>query len=396
MRALLAIAAAWLWVGCKTIALSNDPNAPPPVLDAVAEASEPNPAVPLVYDVDWWKPLVPAPFFEFGPLETAAPAVDPDTERVVVATRDGHIRCLSPVDGKVEWEKVTPNRFWAGPKIERGVAYVPGGDGVLYALKARTGEQLWAYKTGEELVTTPVLVEGMVLVASQSDTLFAVDQTTGKWIWQYRRDPPVGFSVRGASSPKVVAGVVYQGFSDGTLVALALKDGATKWERKLTTSGGTQFLDVDTTPVIDGSGHVYAASYKDGVSSLDAKTGDLVWVSSRPGVTSLVPMGDVLYASGDGRLTAIGAHDGKVLWTADLADKKKIDNAGSAPLLARGNLVVPTATGLLFVDPASGHPRLGWNPGKGVSATPALDGRRLYVLSNLGTLFALHLYGAGR
>ena len=57
--------------------------------------------------------------------------------------------------------------------------------------------------------------------------------------------------------------------------------------------------------------------------------------------------------------------------------------------------MVPTATGLLFVDPASGHPKLAWNPGRGVTATPAQDGKRLYVLSNLGTLFALHLYGSG-
>ena len=79
-----------------------------------------------------------------------------------------------------------------------------------------------------------------------------------------------------------------------------------------------------------------------------------------------------------------------------LSDKKKIDNAGGAPLLARGQLVVPTATGLIFVDPSSGFAKLGWNPGRGVTATPAQDGRRLYVLSNLGTLFALHLYGSGR
>jgi len=147
--------------------------------------------------------------------------------------------------------------------------------------------------------------------------------------------------------------------------------------------------------VVDGLGHVFAASYKDGISCLDAKTGDLVWNSARPGVTSLIPAGGVLYTTGDGRLGAVSVRDGRQLWSIDLSDKKKIDNSGGPPLLARGSLVVPTATGLMFVDPASGHPRLGWNPGKGVTATPVQDGKRLYVLSNLGTLFALHLYGSG-
>jgi len=381
--------------GCKTVPLADDPTAPRQTLEWMADARQPATSVPMLYDVDWWKPLVVSPFFEFGPLEPAAPALDPETERVIVATRDGHVRCLSPVDGKVEWEIFTPNRFWAGPKVDRGVVYIPGGDGVLYALKARTGETLWKYSAGEELVTTPVIAGGAVFIASQGDTLFAVDQQTGKWLWQYRRDLPVGFSVRGAAMPAVRDGVVYQGFADGSVVALAAKDGATKWERKLTTSGGNQFLDVDTPPVLDAAGHLYAASYKDGIACLDAKTGDLIWISAHPGVTSLLPSGGVLFTSGDGRLAAVSVRDGRQLWSVDLSDKKKIDNSGGAPVLARGTLVVPTSTGLMFVDPQSGHARLGWNPGRGVTATPVQDGKRLYVLSNLGTVFALHLYGSG-
>jgi outer membrane protein assembly factor BamB len=380
---------------CHSVPLSDDPTHPRQMLEWMADARQPQTAVPALYDIDWWKPLVPTPFFEYGPLETAAPALDAETERVIVTTRDGHIRCLSPVDGKVEWDVTTPNKFWAGAIVERGVAYVPGGDGVLYALKSRTGEKLWSYPAGEELVTTPVVDQGVIYVVSQSDTLFAVDANTGKWIWQYRRDLPVGFSVRGSARPAVRDGMVYQGFADGSVVALKAKDGATKWERKLTTSGGNQFLDVDTPPVLDGSGRLYAASYKDGISCLDAKTGDLVWTSAKPGITALTHAGGVLYTTGDGRLGAVSVHDGRQLWSIDLSDKKKIDNSGGPPLLARGSLMVPTATGLLFVDPASGHPRLGWNPGRGVTATPAQDGKRVYVLSNLGTLFALHLYGSG-
>ncbi|MFT3836089.1 MAG: PQQ-binding-like beta-propeller repeat protein [Myxococcaceae bacterium] len=381
--------------GCHSVPLSDDPTHPRQMLEWMADERQSPTAVPALYDVDWWKSLVVAPFFEYGPLEPAAPALDPETERVIVETRDGHVRCLSPIDGKVEWDVTTPNRFWAGATVSDGVAYVPGGDGVLYAFKARTGDKLWTYNAGEELVTQPVLDNGTVYVASQSDTLFAVEAATGKWIWQYRRDLPVGFSVRGSARPSVHGGMVYQGFADGSVVALAAKDGATKWERKLTTTGGNQFLDVDTSPVVDGAGHVFAASYKDGISCLDAKSGDLVWTSARPGITSMIPAGGVLYTTGDGRLGAVSVRDGRQLWSIDLSDKKKIDNSGGAPLLARGSLVVPTSTGLLFVDPASGHPRLGWNPGKGVTATPVQDGKRLYVLSNLGTLFALHLYGSG-
>jgi outer membrane protein assembly factor BamB len=62
-------------------------------------------------------------------------------------------------------------------------------------------------------------------------------------------------------------------------------------------------------------------------------------------------------------------------------------------LFAHGMLMVPTSQSLLFVDPATGIARVSWNPGKGVTATPIVLENRLYVLSNLGYLYALRLSG---
>lgn len=386
--------AAVLAVGCRAIPLNDDPTTP-------IRVSEVSP--PALWEVDWSKPLVKLELLEYQPRETARPAVDPDTERVLVATRDGAIRCLSPVDGSVLWEKKTHGRFFSGPEIVKGVAYVAGGDGLLYALTVMTGETVWEFDSKEELLTTPVVSDERVLVMSSQDTLFAVDATTGKWVWQYKRDLPSGFSVRGASTPVVADGYVYAGFADGHLVAVGLDDGVARWERKLTISGGQQFKDVDSTPVLDENGRLYAASYKDGVYALDAKSGDILWASARGGVTSLLLRGAVLFATGDGTLTALDSRGGQALWSLDLSDrtpKGKTNNAGRAPVMTRGYIVVPTSTSLAFVDPTVGRVRTAWNPGRGVTATPtrhvsARGGNRLYVLSNLGTLYALRLVGSG-
>jgi outer membrane protein assembly factor BamB len=380
--------------GCKAIPLANDPTTPV----RVAEVSP-----PALWEVEWTKRLVKGELLEYQPRETAMPAIDPDTERLVVATRDGVIRCLSPVDGAVLWEKKTLGRFFSGAHVARGVAYVPGGDGVLYALRVLSGELVWEFKANEELITTPVVSEGRVLVMSSQDTLFAVDVNTGKWAWQYKRDMPQGFSVRGASTPTVSDGLVYAGFADGFLVALGLDDGVARWERKLTVSGGQQFKDVDSSPVVDEEGRLFAASYKDGVFCLDAKTGDIKWSTSRAGITSLIQRGEVLFATGDGTLTAFDSRGGRALWSLDLSDrtpKGKTNNAGRAPVMTRGYIVVPTSTALAFVDPTVGKVRTAWNPGRGVTATPtrfvsARGGNRLYVLSNLGTIYALQLIGSG-
>ena len=233
--------------------------------------------------------------------------LDPETERVIVATRDGHVRCLSPVDGKVEWEIFTPNRFWAGPKVEHGVVYIPGGDGVLYALKARTGETLWKYSAGEEL---------------------RHHCGVGGWHGLHRlarRHPVRGRSADGQvalavppRSPgrllgarRVDAGGARRRRLPGLRRRLGGGAGREQWrdgemgDASSATSGGNQFLDVDTPPVLDAAGHLYAASYKDGIACLDAKTGDLIGYSAHPGVTSLLPSGGVLF-TGQRRRAARG------------------------------------------------------------------------------------------
>ena len=374
------LAALFLALGaCRSVPLASDPTVPGSV-----------PGPPAIFAIDWWVRLVAPPMWEYAPRETAQPAVDFDTGRIIVLTRDGYVRSVSPENGKVEWEFKTLGPFNAGALLREGIAYVPGGDGTLYALRLGSGELVWKYPSGEELATTPVFSGGKVLVASQSDTLFAVDAASGKWVWQYRRDAPSGFTIRGAAAPRVDSGVAYIGFSDGTIVAVTVADGTAKWERSLTTSGGHQFLDADATPVLDDAGRLFVASYKDGVYSLDANTGEVQWHTARAGVTSLLPRGDVLVTAGDGQMGALLSTDGKPLWSLDLEAR-----AARQPLLAHGLLVVPTNGALTFVDPSTGRARESWNPGKGVSATPGKAQNRLYVLSNLGLLYAMRLVGRG-
>jgi outer membrane protein assembly factor BamB len=339
--------------------------------------------------VDWWTPLVEPMSWEYAPRELATPAVDPDTGRVITLTRDGYVRAVAP-GGKVEWSFKTGNRFSAGAMIHEGVAYVPAGDGFLYALDVRKGTLKWKYAAGEALATTPVRAGGFVLVVSEADTVFAVERETGKWAWQYRRDPPPGFTIHGVSTPMVKDDTVYLGFSDGYLVALDAAKGTSKWERPLS-AGATEFLDVDTTPIADESGRLYAASYQGGLYAMSPETGEPEWSYAVSGLTSLLSQGQILFATGDGRLDAYLADTGRLLWSLQLGER-----AARAPVFARGMLLVPNHRSLLFVDPRTGQSQLAWNPGEGISAAPRVQGSTAYVLSNNGYLYALRLKGNGR
>ncbi len=352
----------------------------PVMVDPFSRAPPPPIAV---FSIDYWHKLVEPATMEFVPREFASPALDPATGRLVVGTRDGVLRSVS-VEGRVKWAIPTPSPFFAGVLIRDGVVYVPGGDGILRALRADTGVQLWTYDCGEELVTIPVMAEGKILVASQSATLFAINAADGIWSWQYRRTPPVGFILRGASTPVVRDGVVYLGFSDGHAAALDAKTGAAIWDRVLST--GTQFIDVSSSPGFDSAGHLIVASYKDGIFSLDPKTGDTIWQSAASGLAWVLVRGAVIFAAGEDRISAYSAETGRSIWVTSLPD-----HAGYQPALASGILLVPTGRALLFVNPVNGGILRRFDPGRGVTATPNVYGPDALVLSNLGFVYSLHV-----
>lgn len=341
----------------------------------------------VFYEIDWWVKLVTPGLLEVGPRELGAPAVDPDTGRIFTLTRDGQVRALNPAEGRIEWTFSAGHRFYAAAAVHQGVVFVPGGDGILYALQANTGKELWRYAAADALVSAPVVADGKVLVQARNEVLYAVDATSGKWLWQYRRDAPIGFSILGASQPLVSFGTAYVGFADGTIVALKVEDGTVTWQRGLSAEG-TQFLDVDTSPVLDEAGRLYAASYRDGVFALDPQTGDTTWQAKLPGVTSLLTRGEVVFASGVDQVVAVHGETGRTLWTFPLPGR-----AASQPTIVAGKLVVPADSSMLFLDPATGKRLVEWDPGQGVSAPVTAVGSRIYVLSNNGFLYAMRVAG---
>jgi outer membrane protein assembly factor BamB len=371
-------AASVLLGACSSLPVYGTPELPSALSQAPYE----------VFSVDWWKQLVPPGLLEYAPRELAAPAYDAENDRVIALTRDGSVWSVAP-GGEVAWRYKVGNRFYSGAAVHEGLVLVPGTDGVLYGLDARTGALRWKYEAGEALASVPVVSEGLVLVASQSDTVFAVKHESGELAWLYRRDAPTGFTIHRAAAPAVREGTAYAGFSDGVLVALDLSDGSVRWERSLA-PGNSQFRDVDSTPVLDESGRLYVASYSGGLYALQAGTGEVLWNAAVQGLVALLVRGDVIIAVGDDRLEAYLGESGRLIWSRGL-DKR----AGHEPALVGGLLLVPAQRAMLFVDPRTGESRVRWDPGEGVSAPPRVAGSRVFVLSNNGFLYSLHLAKRG-
>jgi hypothetical protein len=348
---------------------------------APAELGRLPPAARAVFQIAWKKPLVVGEFGDYQTREMGGVAVAPSGD-LVVGTRDGWLHALHP-DGTLAWEFQAKGAFAGEPLVEGGTVYAGCQDGRLYAFDLATGALRWSYDAKEQLGTLPALVNGLVVVASLQDTVFAVEASTGAWKWHHRRDLGAGFTIHGAASVQAAGDRVFAAYSDGTVIAFDATSGQIRWERQVAPAG--RYQDVDSLSVADG--RLFLAAYSGAVMALDAATGKTVW--SQPYADAsrvLQDRGAVLAVTGK-EVLSLSAQDGKLAWKATLQGAA----AGALRVAGRLLLVPAHEGGLRFYEAASGRLLRVLDPGSGVSATPGVQGRRAYVLSNAGTLLALDL-----
>jgi outer membrane protein assembly factor BamB len=337
------------------------------------------PAPIKLWNVAWQRQLVASRALEWRPEELGGPAVDPVGGLVVVGTRDGWLHAYDP-DGRRLWSFEAAGRFDAAPRVHGDLVYAGASDGRLLAIELASGRLRWKYEAQEEVGTTPIVSGGLVLVMTLQDSLIAVDAKTGAWKWHHRRETREGFTVRGAAPPLVSGGLALGAYSDGTVAALDLLTGTLKWERKVAPAGN--FMDVDGLQV--QAGRLFAAAYSGAVYAIDLQTGRQEWELKTPGASRLALGAGLLVAVTTTQVLGIGTQDGSVRWTLPLEGAPAGD-----PVLLGGTAAVPNGKDLLFIEASSGRLLRAFNPGTGVSASPAWRGRRVYVLSNSGDLLAL-------
>ncbi len=356
---------------------------------ALALAAQPGvrtslpPAPVRLYEVAWKRPFVQVTPLEWKPVEPAGVAVDRVTKLAIFGTRDGWLHAVRP-DGTVAWEFRGDGPF--GPTaVDGDTAYVGSTDGRLYAIAVATGQERWRYKAEEDLSTRPAVAHGAGFVASLEDTLFCVDAGTGAWKWHHRRETkaPGGFTIFGAAAALAGPDAVYGAYSDGFAAALDPASGAARWEKQI--APGDEHLDVDSI-ALDG-GRLYAAAYSGAVLAVEARTGEIVWKASAPNASRVVVAGGLVVAVTPTNVVGLSVADGAVTWTTPLDGSP----AGSPVAIGKWLLVPSGENGLRWLDVATGRTLRVFDPGSGVSGSPAILGGRVYVLSNAGDLYALDL-----
>ncbi len=339
--------------------------------------------------VRWKKVLRHHGIFTYEPEEHGGAASSDGGRRVYIGTGSGKLYAFESEYGRLLWETQLGGAVTSRPLVVQhlGMLYVGAADGAIHALDLKTGKRHWLYKTKGIPYRPPVYADGAVFFTNHRDQLFSLAAKTGRWRWSYDRETPQAFTVEGHSGATVVGSHVLAGFSDGTLVCLDRRSGATQWTRSLA-GDAKEYVDVDTTPVVR-DGVVYAASVSGGVHAVMLEGGALRWrypAQGASGVAVGAPGDD------DGRIyfasAKLGLHaldkEGHLRWRQYL-------DAGtpSTPILrGRGLYITYSIGGLFVVDRRTGRLVQRFNPGGGVSGALHLTRDSLYLLTNRGNFYA--------
>lgn len=340
-----------------------------------------------------WKRTLKDRREDISPQEFATPTLWSDT--VYAGSSSGELLALRASTGELRWRKKV-GAVNSKPAIDGGLMYLGTEDGALLCLDAQTGEEKWRYQSRGPIGQMPLVSGPLVVFSNEGDQVIALDSLSGEFKWQYKGDTPEENTLRGHAGVAADGDLFFSGFSNGNIVALRRDTGTVAWLQSL--KGEAQaFFDVDATPVVVDE-TIYVTSSSGGVYALD-KTSGLVrwrtplWDASMPSVT-----GNVGGLTSDGTYLYVMAADlgihaldlqGNVVWRVGA-------NRGGEPgvPVLSGDLVLYTLArdGLYLARRRSGSIVEYWDPGDGISASPAVssDGR-MFVISNRAILYAFDL-----
>lgn len=312
-----------------------------------------------------------------------------DGNRVYAASYDGNVVALDPDSGKRIWRTELDIVLSAGPGVGEGHVIVAGYDGELIALSASDGSEQWRRSIAGESLARPVVSDNAVIVYTNDGRLRVFSVFDGSDRWELTQSLPA-LTLRGAAEPIVVGRSVVAGFDNGRLVSSGLSDGELQWEAIITPPSGRS--DLDRLADVDGAlasvgQDVYASGYQGRVAALAAESGQVLWARELSGYSGLAADWDNIYVVGDNaEIIALLRRNGDDVWRNNLLTRRE----PTAPAIFHTAVVVGDFEGYVhFFANTDGTLVARTRVGKGmISGAPVVAGNRLIVQSESGTLSA--------
>lgn len=250
---------------------------------------------------------------------------------VYAAGADGTLAAFDAQTGAQKWRVVADKGgLSAGVGADDGLVVVGTARGDVLAFDD-TGKEKWRAQVSSEILAAPLVADGRVVIRSNDNRVFAFAAADGKRQWIYQRSPPA-LVLRNFGGAVAAGGTAYVGFPGGKMLALALNNGAVRWEATVALPKGATELeriaDISSTPVLSGR-EVCAVAYQGRAACFDTSNGQPTWtrdVSSSAGMAA-----DTRYAfvtDEKSALVALARGTGSSLWKQE----KLLHRSLSAPL----------------------------------------------------------------
>jgi outer membrane protein assembly factor BamB len=312
-----------------------------------------------------------------------------DGARIYAASQDGKVTAFDPETGRQIWRTDLELELSAGPGVGEGHVVVAAKDGLAVALDATNGSEKWRADIAGESVSRPLVEDDTVIVQTIDNRLQALSLFDGRPRWSIQRDAPP-LTMRGSASPVAVGGNVIAGFDSGRLVAAEIESGTVVWDVLLSPPQGRSDLDrlsdIDGALVVVGQ-DVYGTGYHGRLGALAAESGQVLWsrdISSYKGVAA--DWNSLYTIRDEGEIIALTRRNGNEVWRND----SMLRRDPTLPIPLGTTVVVGDFEGYIhFFNAIDGvavaREKMG---GNAITSDPFVMANRVYVQSDSGQIGA--------
>ena len=273
---------------------------------------------------------------------------------IYAASRRGNLVRLDPLNGKEVWRVSIDGGIAAGVGSDGVTVAVAGPRGNIVAFNAE-GKRLWEAQASSDVLAPPLVGHELVLVRSTDQSLAAYEAASGKRIWVFQKQQPP-LSLRIEADLAFAGDSVLVGFPGGRLDAIALANGAGRWEGGVSEPKGAteveRLADVFGVPAqLDND--VCSASYQGRITCFDNRNGDLRWAREfSAGAGVAISADTVIGIDATSHVNAFQRSTGASLWqTGALANRSL-----SGPVIVGKWVVVGDFDGVVhFLSLADGR-----------------------------------------
>lgn len=331
-----------------------------------------------------------------------APAVD--SKYVFAADRNGNVYSIDRITGSTVWstdlDDEDENDDRRSVRLSGGVAegdsnvYVGSENGWLYALSKTDGTLAWKKNPGCEIVSKPAAEAGSVFSLCSDGSAHAYSEYDGTELWNTATENQ-SLTVRGVSSVLAKGGVLIYGTAAGNTAIVHQKNGLLlnmiRTGHARGASNLERLIDVDSTPVLDGS-VLYTVAYQGDIVASDLRQHRELWRKKLSSLGDISVGGGKVFVTDDaGHVHALSSYDGGSEWSNDALSYRNVTGTAAAG----GYVIVGDMDGYLyFLDAYTGEFAAKYRLDRGsVYSAPAVYDGVIYAETSKGNVYALALPG---